>query len=484
MLALVFLFAGGLKLITPIGIILPQTPVLLPGLFVQFIAVAEVLGAIGLILPGVLHIREWLTPLAAAGLVIIMTGATVNLALLESKRGKKNKAADSGPKSPVSEKEIEKLRAETQHGKHRHDQRDRGHDHVHHDDGGDELTIGTEYDGVGAEGTRGGVPSDSQIAAGHGKVVHALNQQAAIFNKHSGNQQLKVQLEDVVLPVIDAPEGGFAYGYPFVFDPRARYDRNAKRFVIAAVQYEPGITESGEIVDREEMEERVEEGDEGDLEPLQRPPQGWWCLAVSDDSNPNGKWHVYRIPPLNNEGLVDYPTLGLDRDAAYLSQNFFSEQFEVTMVTLDKATLYAGEDVTTYHFTAMDNPAVVKDDFTVQPALQPFSGGSGGTFYLLNSVFPSPTADALTLWEVTDPLDDPTLECFTVDVEEFGYPPVARQPDSDARIDTLGTRLMNLDYNDGTLWAAHSIQYDWNGDGTAVAAIKWYEIDADARKVV
>jgi uncharacterized membrane protein YphA (DoxX/SURF4 family) len=44
---------------------------------VRFIGVAEVLGAIGLILPGLLHIRPGLTPLAAAGLVIIMIGATV-----------------------------------------------------------------------------------------------------------------------------------------------------------------------------------------------------------------------------------------------------------------------------------------------------------------------------------------------------------------------------------------------------------------------
>jgi hypothetical protein len=36
-----------------------------------------VLGAIGLILPWLLRIRPILTPLAAAGLVIIMTGATV-----------------------------------------------------------------------------------------------------------------------------------------------------------------------------------------------------------------------------------------------------------------------------------------------------------------------------------------------------------------------------------------------------------------------
>ena len=70
-----FLFAGGMKLVLPIEELTAQTP--LPGLFVQFIGVAEVLGALGLILPGLLRIRPGLTPLAAAGLVIIMIGATV-----------------------------------------------------------------------------------------------------------------------------------------------------------------------------------------------------------------------------------------------------------------------------------------------------------------------------------------------------------------------------------------------------------------------
>ena len=49
----------------------------LPGLFLHFIGVAEILGAIGLILPGLLRIRVGLTPLAAAGLAIITVGATV-----------------------------------------------------------------------------------------------------------------------------------------------------------------------------------------------------------------------------------------------------------------------------------------------------------------------------------------------------------------------------------------------------------------------
>ena len=75
LLALVFMFAGVMKFVMPIEQMTKQVP--LPGLFLRFIGVAEVLGAIGLILPGLLRIRPGLTPLAAAGLAIITVGATV-----------------------------------------------------------------------------------------------------------------------------------------------------------------------------------------------------------------------------------------------------------------------------------------------------------------------------------------------------------------------------------------------------------------------
>lgn len=77
LLALVFLFTGGTKLLLPGETLVAQMPVALPVLFVRFIAVMELLGSLGLILPGVLRVREELTPLAAAGLVVIMAGATV-----------------------------------------------------------------------------------------------------------------------------------------------------------------------------------------------------------------------------------------------------------------------------------------------------------------------------------------------------------------------------------------------------------------------
>jgi hypothetical protein len=75
LLALLFLFAGGAKLVMPIEAMTKQ--ISLPGLFLRFIGVAEVLGAIGLMLPGLLRIQPGLTPLAAAGLAIITVGATV-----------------------------------------------------------------------------------------------------------------------------------------------------------------------------------------------------------------------------------------------------------------------------------------------------------------------------------------------------------------------------------------------------------------------
>jgi uncharacterized membrane protein YphA (DoxX/SURF4 family) len=78
LLAMLFMFAGVMKFVLPVEEMTKQ--IALPGWFLHFIGVAEILGAIGLVLPGLLRIRPGLTPLAAAALVVIMVGATaVNL---------------------------------------------------------------------------------------------------------------------------------------------------------------------------------------------------------------------------------------------------------------------------------------------------------------------------------------------------------------------------------------------------------------------
>src|ERR1051325_6313169 len=64
LLAALFLFAGGFKLVASAEM-MSQGPVVLPLMFLRFIGLCEVLGAIGLILPWALKIHRELTPLAA-----------------------------------------------------------------------------------------------------------------------------------------------------------------------------------------------------------------------------------------------------------------------------------------------------------------------------------------------------------------------------------------------------------------------------------
>ena len=77
LLAVLFLFAGSMKIVTPLDVLYQQMPLPLPGVFIRFIGVCEVLGALGLILPGLTRIRPKLTSLAARGLVLIMVGAVM-----------------------------------------------------------------------------------------------------------------------------------------------------------------------------------------------------------------------------------------------------------------------------------------------------------------------------------------------------------------------------------------------------------------------
>ena len=80
LLALMFLFAGGTKLYYAPEVLAamgPPNQIHLPDLFMKFIGVCEILGALGLILPGLFRTKQWLTPLAAFCLLIIMIGAIV-----------------------------------------------------------------------------------------------------------------------------------------------------------------------------------------------------------------------------------------------------------------------------------------------------------------------------------------------------------------------------------------------------------------------
>lgn len=77
LLALIFVFAGAMKLVSPVEEQLAQMPIGLPPAFLIFTGVVEVLGGLGVILPWLFGVYPILTPLAAAGLVVVMIGAVI-----------------------------------------------------------------------------------------------------------------------------------------------------------------------------------------------------------------------------------------------------------------------------------------------------------------------------------------------------------------------------------------------------------------------
>jgi putative oxidoreductase len=77
LLALVFGFAGSMKLVTPIAELAKNGAWMQDWwLLIRFIGTSEVAGAVGMLLPGLSRIKPKLTSLAALGLLTIMVLAT------------------------------------------------------------------------------------------------------------------------------------------------------------------------------------------------------------------------------------------------------------------------------------------------------------------------------------------------------------------------------------------------------------------------
>jgi hypothetical protein len=89
LLTAVYVLAGSMKAFRPLEALSKNLTWVrtVPAGFVRFIGIAELLGAVGLILPMVTHIAPGLTVAAATGLVLVQVGAIpFHLARQEAKR--------------------------------------------------------------------------------------------------------------------------------------------------------------------------------------------------------------------------------------------------------------------------------------------------------------------------------------------------------------------------------------------------------------
>lgn len=305
----------------------------------------------------------------------------------------------------------------------------------------------TDFEGLGARDVRGVVPSDNQVAVGSDYIVQAINSRWGVYDK-AGEFQFQITLDDWwqnVSPIIyeeeseeDGTEADFFDDY-IIFDPRARYDGDSDRYILLCVEFSlnTGI--------------------------------GALLLSVSASDDPTGTWYNYRIPAIVGDeqeeipGLVDFPQLGYDDEAIYLTQNFFTTVFdEATMVALDKSAAYSGATIDANHFTDLRNP-----DGSLAFTVQPSSTEGSTTGYFVNSKFFQ--GRTLTVWSIENGYgSDPSLTNDGVRVRPYHNAPGAEQPDTEEKIDPIDTRIQRVSFDGSTLWATHTVN-----DGR----LRWYHID-------
>lgn len=298
----------------------------------------------------------------------------------------------------------------------------------------------TSFPGIPATGW---LPPDCTMAAGPAHVLLSVNATVAVHGKQGGAPLKSVTLANWFQNVISNAK---------IFDPKALYDQHAGRWVLLAVAVGPGSADS------------------------------FFLLSVSKTSDPLGGWFNYKInakpdgtTATNN--WADYPGLGVDNQAIYVTANMFAfgGGFQYTKLRIiPKAGPYAGGALAYTDFVKLKN-ADGSSVFTLQPC---HTYGAPGAQFLVNSIFPSQTGtqNKLSLWRLTNPVSAPTLTRFTITTSPYSLPPDAAQKGGGIPLDTGDTRVLNAVFRGGSVWCALTTAHNWGGGN--VAACHWFQLNA------
>src|SRR4051794_12981827 len=310
-------------------------------------------------------------------------------------------------------------------------------------------------------------PPDCTLAVGPDDVMVAVNVDLVGYTK-AGSQRFRWANFTAMFNPVIPPNAQ-------MFDPKLAYDHYANRWIVCIAARRP------------------------------TPQQGSWILmGVSQTPDPAGAYWIWATDATVDGSTAstnwsDYPMLGFDTQAIYVSTNqfAFAGGFSYAKVRIfNKAELYAGgvgggHSIRWWDFTRLrngDNSLA----FSVQPAVHFQGVGGNPPAFLVNSLFPR--GSSLTLWTLSNPLGlwsggAPTLTSAAVACRSYDLPPDAVQRDGGTvRIETNDTRLLNavFQFAGGVrrLWTTHTSAFTWPGDTEARSVVQWYEIHGGTRPVI
>jgi hypothetical protein len=309
--------------------------------------------------------------------------------------------------------------------------------------------FGAGFAGIPATGW---LPYDCAIAVGKNHVMCAVNSSVAAFDR-SGTRAFQTTLTVWFKSVLPATAT--------IFDPRLIYDAAADKYILVAAA-----------------------NNNDNL-------QSWFLISVSQSGDPTASWWSYLLDATvdgstKTNNWADYPGLGQDASAVYLTANMFQWNdgpFQYAKLRIvPKQALYTGGTPTFSDFVGMKNA-----DGSFVFGLQPANVlDAGATAQLVNTIYPtpdSPSANEVTVWTVQNPINSPTLQQQAVSCASYAIPPHADQMGGAPPLDTGDVRVMNVVLRDGFLWASFVTQYNWEGDATNMAAVFWMQLDSSQKLV-
>jgi hypothetical protein len=340
-------------------------------------------------------------------------------------------------------------------------------------------------------------PPDMAVAASPRFVLQGVNTQFEVLDT-SGNVQpgwpVGAQQFFGVPNVTNAdgtPCDTAHQSQPFMSDPRAFYDAADGRFWAAMLQVE-GAQAFGVALDC--------------------PYKSAYFIAVSQTSNPNGRWNVYEFNMETDIGTqkfaADYTQIGFNSQGVYFSGNMFGEQggFFAEIFEANKAQMEKGQaNFTADGFfnlrgtgpgTASTGPFLAD---TVQPTVnldssagpnETFAGTMDGPDVNTGhfcGFFGGGFADScsgVVVWSMANPIAHdsggaaPTLSATLVQTAPFIVSVPADQPSCNLCIDANDLRIAATPViRNGVLYAAWGVAID-NGNNSShpTPGIEWAEI--------
>ena len=348
-------------------------------------------------------------------------------------------------------------------------------------------------------------PPDQALCVGNGFVFEAVNNAVAVYNG-SGDRLRFDSLNHFFNYPVEIDRSTGAAGPFQTTDPTCLFDPQSRRFFLTILTYKSDAAGN---------------------------PLGPNTLdtAVSTTADPRGTWSIFKIDATDDGSnntprhsncpcIGDYPHIGVDANGYYITTNeypWFVDGFNGAQIyAMSKQTLVSGaESLPVVQFDTGRADPNGNPGFTVWPAQSPtaaqFDRTAGGREYFMST---NAAAEAngtgrssqIFVWSLTNTgslntTGAPLLHVTAVAVGAYAVPPPADQkvgpvpladclnitscakfvsgtPDkfkeSERPLDSLDARMQQVDYANGTLYAAHGTALDVGTPAAQKAGIAWY----------